>query len=55
MTMDIDFSHIESSNPHPTGTERLVYNVANNGPDDPGHQDVVKMWDSNGGVHIGQD
>ena len=52
MSFTIDFSHIEQNNPFPAGTDRLVYNVTNNGPDDPGHQDHVQMWGSDGTVYI---
>jgi hypothetical protein len=54
MSFTIDFSHIEQNNPFPAGTDRLVYNVTNNGPDDPGHQDHVQMWGSDGTVYLDQ-
>ena len=54
MSFTIDFSHIEQNRPFPVNTDRLVYNVTNNGPDDPGHQDYVQMWDSDGMMWLDQ-
>ena len=54
MSFTIDFGHITQNNPFPAGTDRLVYNVDNGGPDDPGHQDYVQMWGSDGTVFLDQ-
>ncbi len=52
MSFTLDFSQIEQSNPFPVSTDRVVYEAVNNGPDDPGHQDHVQMWGSDGSVQV---
>jgi hypothetical protein len=52
MSFTLDFSQIEQSNPFAASTDRFVYEAVNTGPDDPGHQDYVQMWGSDGSVLV---
>ena len=45
----IDTSYFQLNNPYPAGQEfRILYEVDNTGPDDPGHDDYVQVWGSDG-------
>jgi hypothetical protein len=48
--MGFQIDPIQTNNPYPAGTAggRASYQVHNTGPDDPGHQDHIQMWGSDG-------
>ncbi len=47
--MGFQLDPIQTNNPYPAGQGgRASYQATNLGPDDPGHQDHIELWGSDG-------